>query len=341
MVQGISDDKVPWYEYVTPLMLGAEGTALSLANCLLTVWWWSIRVQGQDVYPPAPTVLNIGQFMMRDKVQGEVDNSLWFEVYSHALQRVGEAIHGHQWQWLKEKVQEVAVSPLVRAFWEETGIEPAASYTRLCWELQLRSVFRRERSTILHVITFLDNMAVCIPMLNAWDQSVWPPSVAVPWATIQVEQYGYRQGNAIDLRTVMPVMEFRVTDKEGTYLCMAWALINEGSILAYNPTRDEAEWVPARGVTNDLSWAEERMAVTLANFVLHAPQEADRIVELRTCHLLAWTDNSCSEEEGEQMQEEGDKPEEDEGEEVGEWGESNPEVPPSDEMCKQGEDEPQ
>ena len=31
-VQGISDDEVPWYEYVTPLMMGAEGMALSLAK---------------------------------------------------------------------------------------------------------------------------------------------------------------------------------------------------------------------------------------------------------------------------------------------------------------------
>ena len=92
-VQGILDDKMPWYEYVTLLMLGAKGTALSLAKCLLAVWQLSIRVQGWDICPPTPTVLNIGQFMMWDEVQGEVDNSLWFEVYSHALQRVREAVH--------------------------------------------------------------------------------------------------------------------------------------------------------------------------------------------------------------------------------------------------------
>ena len=38
---------------------------------------------------------------------------------------------------------------------------------------------------------FLDDMAVRIPMLDAWDQFVWPPSVAVPWTTMKVEQYGY------------------------------------------------------------------------------------------------------------------------------------------------------
>ena len=52
VVQGISDDEVPWYEYVTPLTLGAEGVALSLAKCLLAIWRWSIRVQGWDICPP-------------------------------------------------------------------------------------------------------------------------------------------------------------------------------------------------------------------------------------------------------------------------------------------------
>ena len=34
-VQGIMEDEVPWFELVIPLMLGAEGAALSLAKHLL------------------------------------------------------------------------------------------------------------------------------------------------------------------------------------------------------------------------------------------------------------------------------------------------------------------
>ena len=272
-VQGISDDEVPWYECIAPLMLEAEGTALSLAKCLLTIWRWSLRVQGWDICPPTPTILNIGQFMTQDEVQGEVDNLLWFEVYSHALQRVGEAICDRRWQWPEGKAQEVAVSPIVRAFWEETGVEPAATCTRLCWELQPRAVFRRrERGAVSHAITFLDYMTVRVPTLNAWDQFVWLPSAAIPWTTMQVEQYGYCHGNAADLGTVMTATEFRVTDEEGTYLCTACGLIFEGSVLAYDHARDEVEWVPAHRVTNDLSWVEERMAVTFANFVPHTPK---------------------------------------------------------------------
>ena len=65
----------------------------------------------------------------------------------------------------------------------------------------------------------------------------------------------------------MPATEFRVTDEEGTYLCVAHSLIFEGSVLAYDLIRDEAEWVPTHGVANDFSWEEERMVVMLANFV--------------------------------------------------------------------------
>ena len=74
----------------------------------------------------------------------------------------------------------------------------------------------------------------------------------------------------MDLGPVMPAVQFCVTEEGGTYLCTTRALVFEGSILAYNPTLNEAEWVPARSLANDLSWAEERSAVALANYVPHA-----------------------------------------------------------------------
>ena len=72
----------------------------------------------------------------------------------------------------------------------------------------------------------------------------------------------------------MLVTQFRVADEAGAYLCMVRALVFEGSALAYNPTKNEAEWVPALGLTNDLTWAEERSAVALANYVLRILEEA-------------------------------------------------------------------
>ena len=176
----------------------------------------------------------------------------------------------------KGEAPEVGVSPLVRAFWEETDIELAASCTRLCWELPPRGVFRRrERGAIAHAITFVDDVAVHVPSLNTWDQLVWPLGAAMPRAAMEVEQYSYCHGQAVDLGPVMPATQFRVTDEGGTYLCVARALVFEGSVLAYNHARDEAEWVPARGVANDLSWVEEKSDMALANYVPRVDERFD------------------------------------------------------------------
>ena len=114
---------------------------------------------------------------------------------------------------------------------------------------------------------------------------------------MEVVQYGYHHGHAIDLSPVMPATQFRVIDKAGTYLCATRALVFKGSILAYNPTRDEAEWVPTHGITNNLSWAEEKSAMALVNFVPHVSQEVAHITGLGTCHLMSWPNNSSSEDD--------------------------------------------
>ena len=260
--------------------------------------------------------------MTWDKVQGDVDNSLWFEAYSHTLQRVREAVHGQQWKRLKGKVWEVKVSPLVRMFWEATGVELATSCTRLCWELPLRGVYRRrERGTISHVITFLDDLAVHVLMLDTWNQFIWPPSAAVPRATTEVEQYGYHCRNAMDLGTVMPVMELRATDEEGTYLCVVWASsLKEASWRIMPPGTRRSGSSPAG---SPMTSAGQRRG-WLVNFVPHIPQEADHVTELEAYRLLGWADDSPLEEDDEQIQEEEDEPERDEHEEAEEWEEENP-----------------
>ena len=131
----------------------------------------------------------------------------------------------------------------------------------------------------------------------------------MPWALTEAEPYGYCHGQAVDLRPVMPVAQLRVTDEAGTYLCAARALVFEGSIQAYNPTRDEAEWVLVHGLANDLTWAEERSVMALANYVLYFSQEAGRITRLGACQLVSWpTDSSTSEEEEKEQEEADSKP---------------------------------
>ena len=151
------------------------------------------------------------------------------------------------------------------------------------------------------------------------------PGTNLPQTAMEVGQYGYCHGQAVDLGPIMLATQFRVTDEVGTYLCVVWALVFEGSILAYNPTRDEGEWVPMHGVTNDLSWVEEKSAMALANYVPRVSQEVAHIAGLRARRLVSWHDDSSSQEEDEQ--------------EAEEQGEAGPELLSSSTELEQGETE--
>ena len=104
------------------------------------------------------------------------------------------------------KVPEVSMSPLVHAFWEETGVELAMACVKLCWELSPRSTFRRrERGLVAYAVTFMDELAMWVSSLGAWDQFIWLLAVAMPWVSTEAEQYGYHRGQAVDLGPVMLV----------------------------------------------------------------------------------------------------------------------------------------
>ena len=130
--------------------------------------------------------------MTREGVLEGVDEPLWFAAYSRTLQRVGEAACRWRWEWPVGKTPEVRMSPLVHAFWEETVVELAVACVKLCWELPPKSILRRrERGPGAYVITFVDELAVQVPSLNAWDQFIWLLAVAMPWILMEAEQYGY------------------------------------------------------------------------------------------------------------------------------------------------------
>ena len=131
-----------------------------------------------------------------------------------------------------------------------------------------------------YVITFVDELAIRVPSLDALVQFIRLPAVAVLRALTEAEPYGYCHGQAVDLGWVMPAAQLRVTAVVGTYLCVVQALVFKGSVLAYNPTRDEAEWVPVCGLANDLTWSEERSTMALVNYVPRVCQEAARIMRL-------------------------------------------------------------
>ena len=160
-VQGIAKEVVPWYKLVTPLTSGVEGVALSLAKHLLVAWWWNIKVHREDTYPPAPTILNIGQFMTDEETAGGMGEPHWFVAYSHALQWVGKVACRQKWEWPMRKALEVKASPLVHAFWQETGADLTVASIKLCWEPPPRALYhQRESSSTAHSITFLDELVV-------------------------------------------------------------------------------------------------------------------------------------------------------------------------------------
>ena len=88
--QGIRDKEVPWHKLLAPLTSGAEGVAKALAKRLVAAWQWNIKVRGESVCPPTPSVLNIGQFLTDQEEEGGMGEPHWFMAYSHMLQRVGE-----------------------------------------------------------------------------------------------------------------------------------------------------------------------------------------------------------------------------------------------------------
>ena len=186
------------------------------------------------------------------------------------------------------------------AFWHEMGMDLMVASLKLCWEPTPRALYRqRESSPKAHIITYLDEVAIRVPSLDAWDQLVWPTTASIQHALTEAELYGYCRGQAVDLGTVLPVVQYWITEEEGAYVCSARALVFEGSVLVYNPAMNEAEWVPVCGLANDLSWAEERSAVALANYVPCIPVGVAQITRLEASQIVSCPGEDSTSEEKE------------------------------------------
>ena len=57
---------------------------------------------------------------------------------------------------------------------------------------------------------------------------------------------------------------------------------------------NKAEWIPMRGLANDLSWGEKRSMVALANYTLCAQKEGKRIARLRVRRVVSSPGNYTS-----------------------------------------------
>ena len=122
---------------------------------------------------------------------------------------MGEAVTRRKWAWLAKEGLEVKISPLVLAFWRETGVDLTLASLKLCWEVTPCTIYRKvEEGMIGHMISFLDELAIHVPSHKVWDQFTWPPLAAVPQALHKPELYGYCHGQMVDMGPVLPAAQF-------------------------------------------------------------------------------------------------------------------------------------
>ena len=64
----------------------------------MATWKWVGIVSESPIYPPGPTVLNIGQFLNEDLTGHGWSQQEWLLAYAHALQHMGEAMDERTWR---------------------------------------------------------------------------------------------------------------------------------------------------------------------------------------------------------------------------------------------------
>ena len=127
----------------------------------MAVWRWTAKVSTMPLCPPAPTVLNIEQFL--DECQKEGDHTPWLLAYARTLQCVGKTTDGRMWHPSGVHFTPPQISLLVDAFIEETGAELMEAYIASCWVQPLEEVLQqKDDGPFAEVISHLDEVARCM-----------------------------------------------------------------------------------------------------------------------------------------------------------------------------------
>ena len=128
----------------------------------------------------------------------------WLLAYTHALQHVGEAANGRTWRQNGRHFTP-RISILIDAFLEVTNAEVMEADVMHCWSEPLKTIpLQRDEGAFAHVISYLDNLAQCLPTRKAWDELVCPPPSAVPHTLCWNGHLGYIQGGLVELGPVLP-----------------------------------------------------------------------------------------------------------------------------------------
>ena len=87
-----------WWPLIHPLPDRGDAATLALACWLMAAWRWAITVSTSSICLPAPTVMNIGQFLDEDTTGHGWSKEQRLEAYADGLQHVGETVEGQCWR---------------------------------------------------------------------------------------------------------------------------------------------------------------------------------------------------------------------------------------------------
>ena len=119
------------------------------------------------------------------------------------------------------------------------------SWGWLCWSEPPKTIpLQRGKGAFTHVISYLENLAQHLPTRKVWDELVCLPPSAVPCTPYQSRHLSYIQGQVMELGPALPSTQFYISQPGRQFVCAAWGLLFEGSMLAYDPVSNEAEWIP-------------------------------------------------------------------------------------------------
>ena len=93
--ESLDEEEISWWPLLLPLTDGSDMATRELAKQLLATWRWVKKVSNTPTCPPAPTVLNIVQFLNEHPKEG--GHMPWLLAYACVLQCMGEATDGRMW----------------------------------------------------------------------------------------------------------------------------------------------------------------------------------------------------------------------------------------------------
>ena len=128
--ESLDEEEISWWPLLLPLTDGSNAATKELVKWLLAMFRWVKKVFNTPTCLPAPTVLNIGQFL--NKCPKEGDCTPWLLAYAHVLQCMGEATVGRMWQPSGVHFTP-QISLLVDVFIQETGVELVEADIASCW----------------------------------------------------------------------------------------------------------------------------------------------------------------------------------------------------------------